>query len=71
MKIIQIDTILNETVSDILIADSITGEYEGEIMVRALVKALGYGLFDFTYKLVEDDYKLYNYEEKYKFKLGL
>lgn len=70
MKIIKIDAILNETVSDVLIADHITSEYYGEIMVQALIKDLGYMLCDFTYKLVEDDYELYRYENTYKWKLG-
>lgn len=59
MKIIRIDNFGRESVSDKLIASNVI-EYYGEIMVNELNLRFSGDYSDDYFRLVEDDYELYD-----------
>lgn len=61
MKIIATDNFNRESVSDRLVAESVS-EFDGPIMVEALNRALGGEYAQKYYQLVPDDHKLYTFE---------
>jgi hypothetical protein len=60
MKIIKVDNFNRESISDVLIATSVS-EYYADIIVRMLNKILGGTHAIAFYRAVEDDYKLYEF----------
>ena len=61
MKIIKMNNFDDETVDDFLVCDNIKDKELGKIMLEALIaKCTIYSIH--FYKLVEDDYKLYEFK---------
>lgn len=60
MKIIRVDNFNRETVSDLLVCENISQHY-GEIIVGLLNNKESNESPNF-FKLVQDDYKLYNFQ---------
>lgn len=60
MKIIAIDNFNRENVDDILVAENVN-RYYGKLIVDLLNQKFSVN-YDWFYKLVDDDYKLYKFE---------
>ena len=60
MKIIAIDNFNRENVDDMLVAENVN-RYYGKLIVDLLNQKFSVN-YDWFYKLVDDDYKLYEFE---------
>jgi hypothetical protein len=60
MKIICIDNLARESVSDRLVADNITSSHEADIIIKALL-ATCTNEGSHWYKIVDDNYKLWEF----------
>lgn len=61
MKIIQVDNFNRETISDFLVAENVS-EYYGKIIIEFLNKKFS-GDYELSYyRLIPDDYKLYEWK---------
>ncbi len=60
MKIIAIDNFNRENVDDMLVAENVN-RYYGKLIVDLLNQKFSVN-YDWFYKLVDDDYKLYKFE---------
>jgi hypothetical protein len=61
MKIIQIDNFDRDYISDVLVCENVN-EYYGKKILDFLIKSLSNDTGQNYYRLVEDDYKLYTFE---------
>jgi len=61
MKIIQIDNYDRDYISDVLVCENVN-EYYGKKILDFLIKSLSNDTGQNYYRLVEDDYKLYTFE---------
>lgn len=61
MKIIKVDNFCRDNRDDVLIAENIKNKYYGEKIVNLLNSKESVDSEDY-FKLVEDDYKLYEFE---------
>ena len=59
MKIIAVDNYCRDEISDILICENVRNKWYGEFIVNKLNHCTNN---EWYYKLVNDDYKLYEYE---------
>ena len=62
MKIVRVDNYDRELYNDVLVCENIINEKLGDIMINALNYREGRNS-EWFYKLVEDDYKLFKFED--------
>jgi len=61
MKIIKVSNYDNESQSDVLVADNVNEHY-GKFLVEALIKEFSSNVSPDYFRLVPDDYKLYEFK---------
>ena len=62
MKIVRTDNFAREHISERLVAENIQNKEEAEVMIGALIDKLTSHSGPNWYKLVDDDYKLHEFE---------
>ena len=65
MKIVRIDNFNRDTVSDVLVCENVN-EYYGKFLVEALNNKYSGDYSEDFFRLVEDDYVLYDAYEIYR-----